>query len=246
MRYRLFALLVLALIEFCLLIFLLMCAPNYEVAFDFISIFLGITLIFLIASTMYNEYGWREKGAWIPTVLIIAVGIMTIFLVELDLEEGGVLINKITFGGKCEISCREKFRKEVNICCYDNKYLKNKIFKDNFPGDWHNIYCDCYKDIKSNHCDDLLGLCCAKTIRCFLCKLSEIRCTALQNLDKPGTTNESKIDTYKNTLTKLIILDGLALEAFAKAINHCQCTQSQSCSNCCCEDNETDNCNCKQ
>lgn len=195
--------------------------------FDFVAIFFGLILILIISCITYSI---NEKAAWVPITLIIAVGIMTFFLVELDLDEGGVLVNKLSLGGVCEISCRNSFKNEIdffckNVVCGENCNLKKKI-KANFPSNWEPSFNSAYEKLAGDkeELKDLLELCCAKNPHCLIKKLKDITRSRMEMLDKNIDNNEAKIE-----LAKILILENLILEAFSKAVTHCQCSKSASC-----------------
>jgi len=200
---------------------------TFDSLFDFVAIFFGLILILIITCITYSI---NEKAAWVPITLIIAVGIMTFFLVELDLEEGGVLVNKLSLGGVCEISCRNSFKNEIdffckNVVCGENCNLEEKI-KANFPSSWEPSFDLAYKNLASNKEElrDLLELCCAKNPNCLIKKLKNIIRSKMEMLDKNMDNNEAKI-----VLTKILILENLTLEAFSKAVTHCQCSHNSNC-----------------
>ncbi|HEY4875032.1 MAG TPA: hypothetical protein VIH86_05630 [Puia sp.] len=208
-----------ALIIFCILTYTCF---NKGVIFDIFGIIFGAIAIIFVGCCSWKKKRWEGKKAWIPVALIIAAGAVAFALVELNLEEGGLLIKKITIC-HCEVCLSQKIQKEISCLCG----LYDPLDKTGYaimPDGWQTKYYDKAKAEIAKKTDDLLKLCCAQTSNQFLKELNNIQRRKLEEINN-NSLNKEQLD---EKIAEFVIIDALALCAFQQAVEQCL---SSSCPN---------------
>lgn len=196
---------------------------NRGVAFDLFAIITGAIVIFFIGFLSLNDKKWVGQKAWIPVALIIAAGAVAFALVELDLDKGGLLVEKVSIC-HCEICLNQKIQNEIKCLC-DFKNPNDNTGCESMPNNWMNYYMEAKAEIAKKPYD-LLNLCCAQTTNQFLKELNQIKCFILTEIDS-CTSN----DQLKEKIVRLVLLDNLALQAFSQTIGQgqvsCSCPKGK-------------------